>query len=159
MNEKDAGPFGTIATREFQESIITKKILPQLNSVMAGLGLSKSSPGGNNQPTLLHLPSLCCAALGKDPKPVGFAEKAWQQFYGAAHIIDAVEDNEELPAGILSPTQATNLPIELIFNAENELAGLETELPPSVSQSIRMEVQRSLLCMCAGQDIQSFIQP
>ncbi len=153
MSLIDTGPLGTTATREFQESIITKKILPELTSVLAGLGLAGSSSGGNNQPSLFHLPSLCCAALGKDPKRVGVAEKAWQQFYAAAHMIDAVEDDEGLPAGITSPAKATNLAVGLIFNAENELAGLEAELPPGVSRSIRMEVQRCLLCMCAGQEM------
>lgn len=124
--------------------------------VMAGLPLSQEAPldDKDRSSTLRYLPSLCADALAADSQAVAVISKAWNLYYAAAHLLDAVEDGDTLNDHWASQSNGVNInaAIGMMTSASLMLNKLElVHIDPEVAQAIRAEFDRTVLAMCVGQ--------
>ena len=61
-------------------------------------GRADSDPLGRGYSSLLELPGLCCQAAGGEPDRADDLALAWLLCYAAAHLMDSVQDEDELDA-------------------------------------------------------------
>ncbi len=133
----------------------------------------------------LRLPGMCCQALGGDPHQADPVAAAWILFNKAAHIMDSVEDRDELNSWSIEslPEAHTNSDAKtatgyknssatgatyataisaatgLYFTANLILHDLDARLAyPAAAQQIRAEFLSRFLVMCCGQHL-DLIQP
>ena len=72
----------------------------------------------------LRLPGMCCKALGGDPHQADPVAAAWILFNKAAHIMDSVEDRDELNSWSIEslPEVHTNLDGRAVAGSKNSSA-------------------------------------
>lgn len=89
----------------------------------SGLGeiMEWASAAARARPTFLLLPLLSCQALGGDVATAVPVAAAWHLFFCAAHLVDDVADQAELP---LPPAQTVNAAFGLTFLGQLSLAAL-----------------------------------
>lgn len=83
--------------------------------------LEWAKDAARKRPGFLRLPLLACQAVGGDPIEAIPVVAAWHLFYCAAHLVDDVADQAELP---LSPALTINAAFGLTFLAQLSLASL-----------------------------------
>jgi geranylgeranyl pyrophosphate synthase len=114
----------------------------------------KSSEGNKLLAKYAALPGLCCLAAGGQADWAEELTAAWLLFYGAAYIMDTIEDGDEPSqewAG-LSPGMAVNAASGIYFTASAMLQKIKTH--PAVQQSADEVIAgfyQSFLTMSSGQ--------
>ena len=100
------------------------------------------------------LPGICCQAAGGDPRWVDGFAAAWLLYYVAAHIMDKVEDQDNLE-GIWQewgPRVAINIASGLYFSASLLLTDLYSQNKSSaIANEINGNFYQAFLRMCGGQ--------
>lgn len=105
----------------------------------------------------LDLQALCCQAVGGDLALTIPATAAWYLLYAAAHLLDHLEDQDELPAALAgySPGELINAATGLLFSACLALDDLFTaeylEDIPRITRQISRDFSCSVLRMAGGQ--------
>jgi geranylgeranyl pyrophosphate synthase len=100
------------------------------------------------------LPGLCCQAAGGDPQLAEPVAAAWLLFFMAAHLMDSLEDQDELDPWWQSwgVGAAINLTTGLYFSASLALQELCTvQLDRQTVHQVTQIILRPFLVMCSGQ--------
>ena len=124
---------------------VLAELLPPQEAPLADMGKSSM---------LRYLPSICAEALAADGPAVALVSNAWNLYYTAAHLLDAVEDGDALNDHWASKSDGViiNAAIGMMTSASLMLNKLELlNIDPEVAQSIRAEFDRTVLAMCVGQ--------
>jgi len=148
-------PAGTLAQSEAVYAIIedvihTSDVHP---AFVAALGQRMRPPDG---PHWLHLPILCCQAVGGDPDQGAVVAGAFELARLAADVLDDVEDADAGGAlwESMGIPQATNVGTGLIFASLLTLSCLhECGAKPETVTLLQTEFARTGLHMCAGQHL------
>lgn len=82
---------------------------------------------------LVTLPMAACAAVGGEAESALPAGAAWLALRKAAHLMDAIQDGDELPVELKNPQTAMNCALALTFAAFRITAELE---PPEVAANV-----------------------
>ena len=78
-------------------------------------------------PWALALPGISCLAAGGTPSDAIPVAAAWAALYQAAHILDAVQDNDDIQtAGLDTPAVAISFATGLVFAAFHALDSVQT---------------------------------
>jgi geranylgeranyl diphosphate synthase type I len=115
-----------------------------------------SDPGETAQNEWIQLPIMCCAAAGGDPGHAQTISLAWGLLYTAAHLMDSVADQDEVPAWMakLGPGAMINIATGLYATSSLSLAeGLRGGIEVGVATRIEKEFNRTILQMCSGQHL------
>jgi geranylgeranyl pyrophosphate synthase len=119
-------------------------------------GSKHNTASEGTQSLWLELPGLCCKALDGDRTLVEGISAAWSMLYTAAHLMDSIEDRDELDswwANFGSPG---------VINTATGLYALSTSIliesvPAEIHQDTRLEIltefQQTIIKMCSGQHI------
>lgn len=102
----------------------------------------------------VDLQALCCQAAGGDPSRTVPSAAAWYLLYAAAHVLDHLEDQDELPDALVrySPGELINAATGLLFSASQILNGLYGDGDSFViARQISVDFYRSVLQMAGGQ--------
>jgi geranylgeranyl diphosphate synthase type I len=102
------------------------------------------------------LPLFCCEAAYGDPVQAIPVSAAWMAFYFAAHLLDAVEDDEppKYPAASSGKAGTINLSTGLIMAAELTLDALEDHgIDQITARVVRTRLHKTIFEMCAGQHL------
>jgi geranylgeranyl pyrophosphate synthase len=109
----------------------------------------------------LSLPLLCCQAAGGESQRVVAIAAAWYLFYGAAHIMDSVEDQDEPESwwGEAGPRAALSAATGIYFTACQALNRLDVLLEDcDTAREIREGMLNRFMQMGSGQHF-DLIQP
>ncbi|HEX6289024.1 MAG TPA: polyprenyl synthetase family protein [Herpetosiphonaceae bacterium] len=119
---------------------LPKKHLPQSDS--------------HQNPSLMSLPDLCCAAAGGVHEQAHAVGAAWQILYRALHILDAIEDDDR-PDGAWAQWgmgPAVNITTGLLTSSHEALETLlDIGVSAQTARTIRSDFNQTILTMCAGQ--------
>jgi geranylgeranyl diphosphate synthase type I len=108
------------------------------------------------QPAWSQLPALCCEAVGGNPETAGPVSLAWGLLYTAAHLMDSVADQDELPAWMVEAGPGSTINIATGLYASSILVLnnlLEEGVKLSTIIGIQNSFNRSILQMCSGQHL------
>jgi hypothetical protein len=100
------------------------------------------------------LPLFCCEAAQGNPVQAIPVSAAWMAFYLAAHLLDALEDNEPPKysnkhsgkAGILNLSTGLMMVAELILDALDDHG-----IDPITARVVRIRLHKTIFEMCSGQ--------
>ena len=99
-------------------------------------------------------PGLCCLAAGGQAEWANELSAAWLVFYGAAYIMDGIEDGDTPGAewAWLSPGMAVNAASGLYFSASLMLNNLQKNPRfRGIADELIGDFYRGFLAMCSGQ--------
>ncbi len=130
----------------------------QAMSALIAAFTPRSKEGNRRLAQYASLPGLCCQAAGGQAEWADELATAWLVFYGAAYVMDAIEDEDE-PApewASFSPGLAVNAASGLYFSASlilNEMKQQAASRPVAAGtlDEIIADFYRSFLVMCGGQ--------
>lgn len=114
----------------------------------------KNSPKIHFTNRWVLLPGLCCQAVGGKEIDADIFSSAWFLYYIAAHIMDSVQDGDELPSfsQLSNPAVALNVASGLFFTGN--LLFIETAEKfqnNSIILPLIKEFNQKMLGMCDGQ--------
>jgi geranylgeranyl pyrophosphate synthase len=112
--------------------------------------------GERGENSLASLPAYCCAAAGGDPGDAFPVAAAWLLFYTAAHLMDGVEDQDELDPWWeeLGPGTAASAATGLYFTATLALNRLDDFLSErETPHELRAGILNRFLVMGSGQHL------
>ncbi len=104
----------------------------------------------------LQLPILCCEAARGNPEHAQAVSLAWGLLYTAAHLMDSVADQDDVPAWMaqLGPGSMINIATGLYASSALALGtGIGEEVEPEIVTKIQNRFNRTILQMCSGQHL------
>jgi len=113
-------------------------------------------PSESPQPQWLQLAVLCCEAAGGNPEQAQAVSLAWGLIYTAAHLMDSVADQDEVPAWMaqLGPGSMINIATGLYATSALALSmGIGDGVEPDIVAKILHGFNRTILQMCSGQHL------
>ena len=117
---------------------------------------TSTPPTESPQLQWLQLPVLCCEAAEGNPEHAQAVSLAWGLLYTAAHLMDSVADQDEVPAWMtqLGPGSMINIATGLYATSALALSmgigeGVETEIVAKILNGFN----RTILQMCSGQHL------
>jgi len=102
----------------------------------------------------LQIPTLCCEAAGGNPDQAHIVSVAWGLLYTAAHLMDIVEDQDEMPGWMLQLGSGPIVNIATGLYASSALAiGKKNGVAPELVTKLYQSFNRTILQMCSGQHL------
>ncbi|MEM8532510.1 MAG: polyprenyl synthetase family protein [Chloroflexota bacterium] len=152
----DIAPMKTVDEAVKVEFTVANAPADFVAPVMAELLPSQKAPPDDmdRSSMLRYLPSMCADALATDGQAITLVSNAWNLYYRAAHLLDAIEDGDTLKDHWANQSNGVtiNAAIGMMTSASLMLNRLELlHIDPDVAQAIRAEFDRTVLAMCAGQ--------
>jgi geranylgeranyl diphosphate synthase type I len=101
----------------------------------------------------LLLPVLCCLSIKGDSSEACLIAAAWALLYTSAHILDKIEDDEQLPwMKELGTAPSINIASAMIVDAFGMLTALrDHDADEDAVAEITRDFHRTVMKMCAGQ--------
>ncbi len=153
----DSSGSGKIIVQQLEQIWAEARAWPGYLQAMHAL-LSAYSPQSQAGSQLLakwaSLPGLCCQAAGGQAEWADELAAAWMVFYGAANIMDTVEDGDppDPEWADLSPGTIVNAASGMYFSASAILNNMKKRPPVrEVADEVIAEFYKGFLTMCGGQ--------
>jgi geranylgeranyl pyrophosphate synthase len=127
--------------------------LQAMQSLFAGI-TPQSKQGEHLLTKWLALPGLCCEAAGGQADWADDLAAAWMVLYGAAYVMDAVEDNDKPDPewAWMSPGMAVNAASGLYFSASIILENLRNQpATRGAAGQVILDFYQGFLTMSSGQ--------
>lgn len=158
LEELSSSELLLIATEELRKTCLGLLVNPDFRSeiehYLDSFLVNGTSIELNSRHIFPLLPVFCCEAAQGDSGRAIPVSAAWMAFYFAAHLLDAVEDDEapKYPTTILRRAGAINLSTGLIMAAELILDALEDHgIDQITARIIRTRFNKTIFEMCSGQ--------
>ena len=113
-------------------------------------------PSESPHPQWMQLAVLCCEAAGGNSEHAQAVSLAWGLLYTAAHLMDSVADQDDVPVWMaqLGPGSMINIATGLYASSALALGtGIGDGVEPEIVAKIQNSFNLSILQMCSGQHL------